>query len=63
MEHNIETGEVVEREMTTAEAAQYAKDAEKEAAKKAQFEAKAAQKAEILERLGITSEEAKLLLS
>ena len=79
--HNVETGEILEREMNDAEFAQYeadqtaqvaratelhsqaqAKD-EKEMAKlkKAENEAIAARKI-MLDKLGITEEEAKLLL-
>lgn len=62
-EHNVETGEVIEREMTADELAQWEKD-EAETMLKAEAEAiKAAEKAALLERLGITQDEAKLLLS
>ena len=61
--HNVETGEVIEREMNAEELAQYEIDklaakAEAEAAAKA-----AVAKAALLAKLGITEEEAKLLLS
>jgi hypothetical protein len=61
--HNVETGEIVEREMTAAEiaAGKEADDlmqAEREAAA-----AKAIEKAALLAKLGITADEAKLLLS
>ena len=59
---NAETGEEIEREMTDAEFAQYEADQIAEAQRKANSEAKAAAKAALLERLGITEEEAKLLL-
>lgn len=61
--HNIETGEVIEREMNAEELAQWEADkakAEAEAQAKAQAETA---KAALLEKLGITEEEAKLLLS
>lgn len=61
--HNAETGEVIEREMNDEEFAQYEKD---EAAEIARLEAeaiKAAEKAALFAKLGITEEEAKLLLS
>jgi hypothetical protein len=61
-EHNVETGEIIERDMTKEELAQYKID---EAAKKQRIvdiEAAAVAKAALLERLGITEEEAKLLL-
>ncbi len=61
--HNIETGEVIEREMNAKELAQWETD-EAKAAAEAQAKAKAvAAKAALLEKLGITEEEAKLLLS
>ena len=61
--HNVETNEVIDREMTDAEYVDYQSQqdlaiAEQEA--KAQSEAA---KAALLEKLGITEEEAKLLLS
>lgn len=61
--HNAKTGEVIEREMNEQELAQYEIDkvaAAKEALVKEQ---KAAAKAALLEKLGLTEEEAKLLLS
>jgi hypothetical protein len=61
--HNVETGEVVEREMNDAEFAQHEADQAAEAERVTAEAAKAAEKAALLERLGITAEEAKLLLS
>lgn len=61
--HNVETGEIVEREMTAAELAQLKID---EANFKALKEVEAqmvTEKAAILQKLGITDDEAKLLLS
>jgi hypothetical protein len=60
--HDIESGEVIDREMTTAELADYKK--EQLASQKAQTErdAKPVEKAALLERLGITADEAALLL-
>lgn len=55
-----ETGETIEREMTNAEFAEY--DAGNKAKAKAEADA-AARKAALLEKLGITEEEAQLLLS
>lgn len=61
--HNIETGEVIEREMNAEELGQWEADkAAAEAKVQAKDEAQAA-KAALLEKLGITEEEAKLLLS
>jgi hypothetical protein len=61
--HNIETGEVIEREMNEEELAQW--EADKTTAEaKAEAEAQAeVAKAALLERLGITEDEARLLLS
>ena len=61
--HNTETDEVIDREMTDTEFAQYEADQEAQATALAEIEAKAQAKAELLERLGITEDEAKLLLS
>ena len=60
---NCETGEVVEREMNAAEFKKYEAEQEIQAIRRADAQAKAAEKAAILDRLGITAEEAKLLLS
>jgi len=61
--HNTETNEIIDREMTAEEFAQYqAAQAQAELAK-AEAQAKAAQKAALLDRLGITEDEAKLLLA
>ena len=61
------TGEVVERDATKAELEQSKKDKEnreaREAAEQAEADAKAIAKAQLLNRLGITAEEAVLLLS
>jgi hypothetical protein len=59
IEHNVVTGEIIEREMTKAEA-----DARtKQEAEALANEAKAAAgKAALLEKLGITEDEARLLL-
>jgi len=60
IEHNVATGEIIEREMTEAEAtARAAQEAEALAVQAA----KAADKAALLSKLGITEDEAKLLLS
>jgi FMN-dependent NADH-azoreductase len=64
-EFNAKTGEetITERDATSAEIAEV-KAAQAEAVERvAEAEAKAAQKAALLERLGITEEEAKLLLA
>jgi hypothetical protein len=61
--HNTETNEVIEREMNAEEFAQWESDQAK-AAVEAQAKAQAAtDKAALLAKLGITADEAKLLLS
>ncbi len=60
--HDIETGEIIEREMTNAEFKQYEADQAAEIARQAEIETKAAEKQALLDRLGITADEAKLLL-
>ena len=61
--HNVETDEIIDREMNDAEFAQYEADQAAEAAKSAAEAAKAAEKEALLARLGITADEAKLLLA
>jgi hypothetical protein len=61
--HNVEDGTQIQREMTTEELAQYAADAAHFASKQDDLNAKAEAKAALLERLGITAEEAALLLA
>ena len=66
IEINCTTGEVVERELTADELAQRAADALAAEAAKAQEDAdkaaKAVEKAALLDKLGITADEAALLL-
>lgn len=59
---NVETGEEIEREMNNEELAQYKIDQLASEQTKANNEAKAAARQAILDRLGITEEEARLLL-
>jgi len=61
--HNTETNEVIDREMNDAEYAVYLADQEANAIRQAEAEAQAQAKAALLTRLGITAEEATLLLS
>ena len=61
--HNVETGEIVDRKMTDAEFTKYQAEQEDHKSKQAQQDAKAQAKAALLERLGITADEAALLLS
>jgi hypothetical protein len=60
--HNVTTNEVIDREMNDAEFAQLEADQAAQATAQAEAEAKATAKAALLERLGITAEEAQLLL-
>jgi hypothetical protein len=59
---NCETGEVVERELTEEELAQQVEDEKVIATIEAETKAKAAARQDILDRLGLSEEEAKLLL-
>ena len=59
---NCETGETVERELNTAEKDQQKIDEAAQATRQAEAEARATAKAALLVRLGITAEEAQLLL-
>jgi hypothetical protein len=61
--HNVTTGEIVEREMNDDEFAQLQIDIANEQTRQAEAEAKATQKAALLERLGISEDEARLLLA
>jgi hypothetical protein len=67
IEVNCETGEVTERELTADELAQREADAAKfeadRLAQEAEATQKAAEKAALLAKLGITEDEAKLLLA
>lgn len=60
--HNVSTDEVIDREMNDAEFAQYEVDQAAAAERAAAEAAKAAEKEALLARLGITADEAKLLL-
>tara|TARA_R110000868_G_scaffold183541_2_gene424843 strand:- start:602 stop:808 length:207 start_codon:yes stop_codon:yes gene_type:complete len=60
---NVETGEEIVRDATDSEIAQIEQDAAHDAARKAEAEAKATAKTALLNKLGITAEEAVLLLS
>jgi hypothetical protein len=60
--HDLSTDEVIDREMNDAEFAQYEADQAAYAAQAAELETKAAEKEALLTRLGITADEAKLLL-
>lgn len=61
--HNAETNEVIDREMNDEEFAKYQEMEQAEQTRIIEIEAKAQAKAALLDRLGITEDEAKLLLS
>jgi hypothetical protein len=60
--HNIETDEIIDREMTNDEFAKYEANKSETLATQAEAETKEAQRQALLKKLGITVEEAKLLL-
>ena len=60
--HNLQTNEVIDREMDDQEFAAYEASQAAEATKQAEATAKAAQRQALLTRLGITEEEARILL-
>lgn len=62
-EHNTETDEIIDREMTDEEFAFYQSSKLEADNLIAAEAAKAAEKAALLEKLGISEDEAKLLLS
>jgi hypothetical protein len=62
-EHNIETGQVIDREMTDAEFEKWQLEQEIKMQRIEAEAAKVAQRQAILDRLGLTAEEAALLLS
>jgi hypothetical protein len=61
-EFNCETGEEIVRDATAEEIAQIKLDAEKAIANKLEREAKEAQRQAILDRLGLSADEAQLIL-
>jgi hypothetical protein len=61
--HNTATDEVIDREMTDAEFADYQANQELQASRKAEAEAKETARQAVLTKLGLTAEETKLLLS
>jgi hypothetical protein len=63
LEHNCETDEIIEREMTDDEFAAYKENQDQTKAEQAIDEAKELAKADLLSKLGITADEAALLLS
>jgi FMN-dependent NADH-azoreductase len=61
--HNVETDEFVERKMNSEELAQLEQDVATGIARDAERAAKATEKEALLAQLGITADQAKLLLS
>jgi len=61
--HDLATNEVIDREMNDLEYLQFEADQAAELTRQAEVQAKAVQRQAILDRLGLTSEEAALLLS
>lgn len=60
--HNAQTNEIIDREMNDAELAQYEADQAAQSVANAAAAQKAADRAALLTQLGITEEQAKLLL-
>jgi hypothetical protein len=60
--HNVETDEVIDREMNDAEFAQYQADQAAQAIAKAEAVVKETAKAAILDRIGLTADELKTIL-
>lgn len=61
--HDTSVDEIIDREMNDAEFAEYNERLVMVTQEQAEAEAKATAKADLLAKLGITAEEAKLLLS
>jgi hypothetical protein len=60
--HDLSTNEIIDREMNDAEFAQYEADKTAQATEQAKAEANIIARQAILDRLGLTVEEAQLLL-
>jgi hypothetical protein len=60
--HNSETDEIIEREMNDAEFAKYEADKAEYAIEQAEAKAKETAKAAILDRIGLTADELKMIL-
>jgi hypothetical protein len=60
--HNIETDEIIDREMNDDEFAQYQKEQADQAIAKAEADAKETAKTAILDRIGLTADELKTIL-
>jgi len=62
-EHNVKTDKIIDREMNDLEFAAFKADQELQILLKSAENAKIAQRSALLERLGLTEDEVKLLLS
>jgi hypothetical protein len=60
--HNVETNEVIDREMNDAEFVEYEADQATQKIAQAEADAKANAKAAILDRIGLTADELKTIL-
>lgn len=60
--HDLTTNEIIDREMDDIEFAQYQEDLKAQELAQIEAEKKAIQRQAILDRLGLTADEAKLLL-
>jgi hypothetical protein len=60
--HDLEINEIIDREMNDAEFAQYEIDKANTEAKAVEMQARAVARQALLDRLGLTADEAKLLL-
>ena len=60
--HNSSTNEIIDREMNEEEFANYEANQEAQLVKQAEAEAKEAERQVILDKLGLTADEAQLLL-
>lgn len=60
--HNTEIDEIIDREMNDEEFAKYEADQAEQAVRKAEADAKAAQRQAILDRIGLTADELKIIL-
>jgi len=60
--HDINTNEVIDREMTDTEYKQYQSEQKAAEAAQIEIEAKEAQRSAILDRLGLTTDDLKVLL-
>jgi len=60
--HDLETNEIIDREMNDAEFAQYQADQAAQAIAKAEAQVKENAKAAILDRIGLTADELKTIL-